>query len=141
MLILGNLLWRTTGAGAPPPAPPAPSAVIPSGGIPSPAPRSREDRARDRERFGISDPVLQAIRDVAARQAERLEQDSQKQYDELAGELALRKEEMEGRYLEALAIEREALIRAEIAMLMKKFLLSEDEAIIVLTLMAAAATV
>lgn len=141
MLILGSLLWQTTGAGAPPPAPPVTPTQIPSGGIPAPAPRDREARARDRDRFGIADPVLAAIRDVAARQAERLEADAQKQYDELAGELQLRNIEMQGRYLEALALEREALIRQEIALLMQKFLLSEAEAIILLTLMAAAASV
>ena len=118
MLILGSMLWRTTGAGSPPapPAPPPDTAVRPSGGFPAnDRARSREEISRARERFGIRDEVAQALAEVARRQAEaaiteQTEDDEQKRFDELYRELQLRSIEFEARYLEALAAMREAFI-------------------------------
>ncbi len=73
--------------------------------------RTKEDIRRDRERFGvIPKQVEKVINEVAQRQALRDEQDKQKQYDELAGELKLQNLDLEARYLEALGLQREALI-------------------------------
>ncbi len=73
--------------------------------------RTKEDIRRDREKFGvIPKQVEKVINEVAERQALREEQDKQKQYDELAGELKLRNLEIESTYLEVLALQREILI-------------------------------
>jgi len=144
MLILGNLLWTVTGAGfVPPPPPPAPepSALKPSGGIPADQIRTRRDISRARKRFGLDDgadrEVVAAtvIADVAARQALVLERDAQKRFEELLRELELQGIEFDARYLEALNIQRERLIDAEIAARLR--LLREDEELIILLLMAA----
>lgn len=93
-------------------------AVIPSGGIPATLRlphRGRKELSRERERFGIQDAyALRVIAQVAAAQAERLELDKQKQFEELSRELKLKRLEWKGQYLEALAFERERLIDAEI---------------------------
>src|SRR5678816_2562519 len=78
--------------------------------------RPPEELRKQREELGIIPPEAQdAIAEVAARQAERLELDAQKQYDELRGELLLRNIQIETRHLEELAAIRERLIREEIA--------------------------
>ena len=101
--------------------------------------RSREDVRRARQRFGVLPPdVQETIAEVAARQAARLELDRQKQFDELAGELRLRRLEMRAGYLEALAAERERLIAEEIGRRLRQML--EDEELLLLTLIAAAST-
>jgi hypothetical protein len=79
------------------------------------------------------------IADVAARQAERLELDAQKRFEELSRELQLKGIEWEARYLEALNIQREALIDAEIGARLRARLQGEEE-LLVLLLMAAASS-
>ena len=143
MLLFGSLLW-TTGKGGfvPPPPPPPPTAVQPSGGyLREGRRRLPEELLRQRVELGILPAeALAAIQDVAAQQVERLEQDAQKQYDELANELALRRIEFQAGYLQVLASERERLIDAEIAArLVRKLRQRESEAIL-LTLIAAAAS-
>ena len=128
------------GAGPPPPPPPpaAPS-IKPSGGFPAAEPRrTKADISRDRERFGIRDEVADAIAQVAAQQAARLEQDAQKRFEELNRELELRGLEWDARYLEELNIQRERLINAEIALRIRQAIM-DDEALMLLVMMAAAA--
>jgi hypothetical protein len=140
MLILGSLLWRTTGVGAPP-APPADTAVRPSGGFPAnDRARSREEISRARERFGIRDDVAQALAAVAQRQAEaslteQTEADEQKRFDELYRELQLRSIEFEARYLEALAGMREAFLEETRRNIKKR---QEEEDLMLLMMLAAA---
>jgi hypothetical protein len=113
----------------------------PSGGIPASDQawrRTKQDIARDRERFGIPDKARLAIEAVAAQQAERLEQDEQKRFEELNRELELRGIEWDARYLESLNYERERLISAEIAMRLRRRLQDEEE-LMLLVLMAAVA--
>lgn len=101
-----------------------------SGGYPESAERvrTRKDVSAARSRLGITDELArQAIAEVAARQAERLEMDRQKQFDELRGELELQRIEWDASYLEALASEREALIGLEIARRLRERLSREDE--------------
>ena len=113
----------------------------PSGGYPSPADRrSRKEISEARQRVGIEDALAkEAIAEVAARQAERLEQDKQKQYDELQGELRLRNIEIQTQHLEALAAERERLLGLEIAARLRAKLVAQaDEELFMLLLVAAA---
>jgi len=108
--------------------------TAPSGGyktdltthLPSGRRRLPGEVSRERERFGIPDLAKQAIADVAARQAERLEQDRQRQFDELAGELKLRNLEWQTGYLNVLATERERLIDAEISKRLRQTLEEQD---------------
>ena len=73
--------------------------------------RTKEDIRRDREKFGvIPKTVERVINEVAQRQALREEQDRQKQYDELTGELKLKNLALESRYLDYLSSKREGLI-------------------------------
>ena len=121
----------------------------PSGGFPQDRDygrartRTREELAKERERFGIPDTALEAINLVAAQQARRLELDAQKQLDELRGELKLRGLELEAGYLEALAQTREALISAEIAerMLERLKIQRKNEEIMLLLLTVAASQI
>lgn len=124
MLLLGNPLWRTTGAGAQPPDPepePEPEVVAQqprghAGPFLTGRPRSREDISRDRQRFGVIDDIAAAaIAEVAARQVERGETDEQKRFDELYRELALRRIEFDARYLELLGALRQQLVEQAIA--------------------------
>lgn len=134
-----------TGAEPPPPAPePTPAAAEErfAGGYTTSVGerrRARKEVSEARSRFGIQDAeALLAIQEVARRQAERLEMDRQKQYDEMVRELELRRIEYRASYLEALAAERERLITEEIK---RRFQMQDDEAVILLTLIAAAAGV
>lgn len=123
MLILGNMLWRTTGVGAPPPQPPTPPPPDdrPKGtaewlGGAYPPSRTSEDIRKARERFGIPDEAAQVIAAVAARQAaeeaaQALASDEQRRFEELSRELELQRIEFEGRYLEALAAMRQEMVR------------------------------
>lgn len=73
--------------------------------------RTKEEVRKEREKYGIiPKQVERIISQVAKRQALAEEQDRQKQYDELAGELKLRNLEIEATYLESLALEREILL-------------------------------
>ena len=145
MLLLGTLFWET-GAGTPaPPPPPADTTPPPRGTVPwlsdLGARRTKRDISRERERYGIQDELaLAAIAEVAARQAERLELDEQKRFEELSRELELRRIEWDARYLEALNVMRERLIGEEIAALMHRKLRDEED-ILVLMMMAAGITI
>ncbi len=124
-------------------ATPAPVVPDSSGGYrPTTGPRrTKQELRRQRQELGILPAEVAAIEDVAARQVDRLEQDRQKQYDELAGELALRKLEMRAGMMEALALERERLMGVEIAARMQEqvILQRNENEIMLLTLIAAAA--
>ena len=119
------------------PAPPATvtAPLIGGGYNPSqglyPRPPSREQVSRDRERLGLRDAVSLAI---AARQAQRLELDAQKRFEELSRELQLRGIQWEARHLESLNAQRERLIDAEIGQRLRRKL---DDEMIVLMLLAA----
>lgn len=102
-----------------------------------PRPPDKHQISRARKRLGLEDEVAKAIAHVAARQAETLELDAQKRFEELHRELQLRGIEWEARYLEALNLERERLIDAEIASRLKEKLRRDNEDIIVLMLLAA----
>lgn len=102
--------------------------------------RSRKEISDARLRYGLKDALaLETIVEVAQRQVERAEVDPQKQYDELANELALRKLEMAAGFMEALAMERERLISEEILRRLKQQ--REDEQVISLVLLAAGAVI
>ena len=80
--------------------------------------QSKEDIRRSREKFGvIPKQVERIIEEVSKRQALRDEQDKQKQYDELAGELKLKGIELESIYLESLSLEREIKISEKLSLL------------------------
>jgi hypothetical protein len=141
MLILGSLLWRTTGLGQEPPPEPPPEEPVeqPRGRLlwlyEAPA-RTREAISRERSRFGITDALAaEAIAEVALRQVERGEEDEQKRFDELYRELELRSLEFDRRYLEALATIRGQLIEERRAFLQRQ---QEEDELIVLMLIAAA---
>ena len=80
--------------------------------------RGKREIAADRERFGIPDDerlkAERIIQEVAKRQAEALERDAQKRFEELARELELEKILLDASHLEALNTRREALIDAEL---------------------------
>lgn len=110
----------------------------PSQGLPPSAyakGQTPEQLRKSREIFGLVEKVIQ---EVAKRQVETLQADAQKQYDELANELKLRNIEFEGRYLEALAVEREKLLDIEIKSLLQSRL-AEEELGVFLMMVAAAA--
>lgn len=130
MIILGQLFW-TTGKGGFVPPPVVDQPVPPSGGyLHERAGRRRgeDELRRQRQELGIIPAEVQAlVTEVAARQAERLELDAQKQYDELQGELRLRNIEIQTAHLEAMNAERERLIGAEIARRLKERIALRDE--------------
>lgn len=101
-----------------------------------PRPPDKHQISRARKRLGLEDEVARAIAQVAARQAESLELDAQKRFEELNRELRLRGIEWDARYLEAVNIEREKLIDAEIALRLKAKLRTDDETIILMLLAA-----
>lgn len=75
---------------------------------------------------------------VAERQAERLQPDEQKRFEELARELELRRIEWRAEYFEELNARRERLITAEIAARLKLMQMAKDEEAIVMILALAA---
>ena len=125
--------------------PPAatPETVRPSGGWPADQGyrRKREDVSEARKRLGLDDGyrVSTVIADVAVRQAERIEQDQQKIFDELLRELELQGLEFDRRYLEALGVQRQRLIDAEIAARLQR-LVKDEEELMLLVMIAAAST-
>ncbi|MGH9426754.1 MAG: hypothetical protein ACRD2L_10700 [Terriglobia bacterium] len=138
MLILGSLLWTTTGAGVapPPPAPPAPE-VIPSGGFPARELREALEGRSWRDKLKeqpIQEHAIQAIEQIAYRQAQSLELDKQKRFEDLSRELQIREIEWDSRYLELLNQRREALIDQEIGLLLRQK--RDDDDIQALVLMA-----
>ena len=84
----------------------------------------------DKER--ISREALQAIAEVARRQAERLELDEHKRFEELERELSLRSVEWEARYLDLLNEQRESLINEEIGRLLRRKIAEEEELLLIL---------
>lgn len=79
--------------------------------------KTEEEIRKEREDLGILPKAARVIEDVARSQAERLEQDRQKQLEQLARELEVAGIEWESRYLELLARLRERFIEEEIARL------------------------
>lgn len=134
------------GGGAPP-APPAALAPLVGGGYhPSqglyPRPPGRKEVSRARERLGLKDRIAEeraakVIAEIAARQAESLERDEQKRFEELARQLEIEGLEFDARYLEALNQEREHLIDLEIARRLRA--IRGQEEILLMLLIAAAA--
>lgn len=94
--------------------------------------RSPEDVRLERERLGIIPRAEEIIAQIAARQLERDEQDAQKRFEELFREIEIQGLEWNARYLEALAA-----IREEMAVAERKR--KDDEEIVLITLMLAAA--
>lgn len=84
-------------------------------------------------------PAAQVIAYVAARQADALEADEQKRFEELSRELALERIEFEAKHLEALNSARQKLIDNEIALRLNAILAAQknEKAIIALMLIAA----
>jgi len=114
-----------------PPVVPQPT-VRPSGGWPAEEfRRAISGRGRLKK---ASTKAIQIIEEVAARQAERLEADKQRQLEELSRELELAKVKWEARYLRALNAKREMLIDAEIQRLMKQKM--DEEALLLIILAA-----
>ena len=114
------------------------SSIRPSGGIPATLRiprRTRKDIRRARKLFGIPDEAAEVIATVAARQVDHLEGDAQKRFEELRRELQLRRLEWRSGYLEALNAERERLIDAEIARLLR--VRNDNEELMMLVALAA----
>jgi hypothetical protein len=97
--------------------------------------RTPEDLRRERERFGITTEAQRVISAVAAQQAERLELDAHKRFEELERELEAQQIEWRAEYLTALNAERERLITAEIAARLQA--IQKQDELIVLALLAA----
>lgn len=110
------------------------------GGIPHDTHRTKQDISKDRKRLGLEDEeylkAQQVIQDVAKRQAERLELDKQKQFEELSRELKLNKLEWEGQYLDSLNETRERLITLEIGVRLKARIQEESDLIMLMLLAA-----
>ena len=100
--------------------------------------RTREEISKAREAFGLIDRhALQVIESVALRQAQSLEVDEQKRFDELKNSLDLEKIQWNTRYLELMNLQREAFIEAEIASrLSAKLALDERNQLMLLALAA-----
>lgn len=83
--------------------------------------RTRHDVQEAREKFGIIEPKAEKIIEaVAERQAKSLEQDQQKQFEELSRELELQKVQWDTKYLEALNNYRDNLISQEIGRMLRQ---------------------
>ncbi len=97
--------------------------------------RSKKEIASDRERFGIPDQeriIAEAlVAQIAARQAESLERDEHKRFEELQRELQIRGIQWQAQYLEKMNAKRERLINAEIAAHFQRI---QDEEMILLML-------
>ena len=99
--------------------------------------RTKKEIQEERERLGILPrKVERIIQDVALRQAQKLELDKQKQFEELSRELRVQKIEWEGRFLEVLNAEREKLIDREIAQRLR-FRVQEENDLMTLIVLAA----
>ncbi len=89
--------------------------------------RTSTDILRDRERYGIPPAASAVISSVAHRQADSLQTDAQKRFEELSRELELRGIEWRAEYLEELNTRLERLITAEIAARLKLMQQARDE--------------
>lgn len=123
------------------------TAVNPSGGIVDTGyarrRKTKEELAKEREKFGIPDEARIAIEAAARRQAEAAQhaqqvQDEQKNFEELHRELQLRRIEWDVRYLEAMNVLREQLIEENRLKAMKAKR-DEQDVMTILTAIAAAA--
>jgi hypothetical protein len=131
----------------PPIPPPAEEvSVRPSGGFPSfdrPR-RGRKEISEARRRFGLRDSyqdtqAAKVIANVAARQAQALEQDELKRLEELTRQLEIEGLEFDRRYLAALNSERQRLVDEEIAQrLQKKIQVQREEEELMILMMVAA---
>ena len=118
--------------------------VTPSGGIPHDYVPTRREISRARKRLGLEDAyarkeaaellAAKVIADVAARQAQALETDHYKQYEELTRQLDIEGLEFDRRYLEALSQQRERLIDKEIFLQFRRI---EEEELMLLVMIAA----
>ena len=90
--------------------------------------KSRKRIREERKALGIAEDVLDLIDGVAKRQAQVVQSDPQKQFEELERALELADVEWQARYLEVLNDLRERYISEEISRLLaKKFQDEEDE--------------
>lgn len=94
----------------------------------------RPEDEKQLSQLGITPAAAEIIADVAISQAENPQFDEQQRLEHLRGELQLRKITMRSQHLHALNAERQRLIDAEIAKLMKAQI--EDEETILLLLAA-----
>ena len=125
-----GLSWGSSEAASPPAAVEAPRSGG-AGRVLLRRPISRVHRELlEKER--LSREALEAIAEVARRQAERLELDEQKRFEELERELSLRSVEWEARYLDLLNEQREALINEEIGRLLRRKVAEEEELLLIL---------
>ena len=124
-----GLSWGSSEA-----APPAAVEAPRPGGAGRVLPRRPISRVQrellDKER--ISREAAQAISEVARRQAERLELDELKRFEELERELSLRSVEWEARYLDLLNEQRESLVNEEIGRLLRRKIAEEEELLLIL---------
>ena len=152
LLIHGVGMGGVLEASPTPPPVPTPSGppYPPSGGRPysgyEQRRRSRRELSEARRRFGledgyapeVADKATAVISDVAARQADRLETDQQKIFDELLRELELQRIEFDRRYLAALTMERQRLIDQEIGQRLRRIAEQKNEEEVLLLLLMAA---
>ena len=123
-----------------PTPPPADTGVKPSGGFPA-YEYERRDRKTEirkrREELGILRREEEIIAEIAARQAQALELDAQKRFEELSRQLELQDIRFETRHLERLNQLREELITAEIAARIRLKLKEEENMVLLMLLLAA----
>ena len=128
-----NGAWGVVDGEGPPPQPPTPPPAVvirPSGGYPSgDRGPSKEQTRRSRVLFGLESEILES---VAARQVVDLHLDDIQRRQELEGELRLRGIEFEIRHFEELNARRQAMIDAEIAQRLRKIMLDDEAAIVIL---------
>ena len=110
-----------------PPTPEPPAATRPSGGH-HPWFKKIKRRLQPWE----IEEIQRVINEIALRQAQTLELDQQKRFEELSRELQLKEIEWDATYLEILNDEREKLIHEEIGRLLRKKLREEEEEIFLL---------
>ena len=117
--------------GTTPPAPPPAAAVIrPSGGYPSgDRGPTKEQKRRSHILHGLETEIIES---VAQRQVEALDLDAIQQQQELEGELRLRGIEAQIAHYEELARKRQVLIDAEIAQRLRKIMLDNEAALVIL---------
>ena len=112
-------------------APPEPPPVV----VPTPVPGGHPFYELPRYKKPKQREITRIINEVARRQVETLEADSQKRFEELERELESRQIEWESRHLEALNERRELLIEQEIGRLLRQKIKNQkddEEALIAL---------
>ena len=111
-------------------APPEPPPVV----VPTPVPGGHPFYELPRYKKPKQREITRIINEVARRQVETLEADSQKRFEELERELEARQIEWDARYLTALNERREFLIEQEIGRLLRKK--NDEEETVIALLMA-----